>query len=127
MYTSLFFLAGWAALMGVSQAKSDPSCRAWLEVTPRGNMLEMSGNCASLTKKTTSFRYEMTLERQSVGGRSTSQQGGEFELAPGQSVVLSSTRVNADGQSTYIGRLRVFDAHNVLLAQDSVRHEPGSK
>ena len=127
MYTALFFLAGWAALMGVSQAESDSLCRAWLEVTPHGNMLEMTGKCASLTKKSVSFRYEMTLERQSAGGRSSSQQGGEFQLAPGQSVVLSSSRINMDGQSTYIGHLRVFDAHNVLLAHDSVRHEPGSK
>ncbi|NVO30313.1 curli-like amyloid fiber formation chaperone CsgH [Hymenobacter lapidiphilus] len=127
MYTALFFLAGWAALLGVSQAASDLPCRAWLEATPHGNMLEMTGKCASLTKKAASFRYEITLERQAAGGRSSSQQGGEFELAPGQSVVLSSTRVNIDGQSTYIGHLRVFDTHNVLLAQDSVRHEPGSK
>ncbi|RFP66018.1 hypothetical protein D0N36_05995 [Hymenobacter lapidiphilus] len=127
MYTALFFLASWAALLGVSQAESDPPCRAWLQVVPHGNTLEMTGNCTSLIKKVASFRYEMTLERQSAGGRSTSQQGGEFELAPGQSVLLSSTRVNIDGQSTYIGHLRVFDAHNILLAQDSVRHEPGSK
>ncbi|MBT2556813.1 hypothetical protein J7E24_03380 [Hymenobacter sp. ISL-91] len=127
MYTALFFLAGWAALMGVSQAASGPPYRVWLEATPRGNMLEMSGNCANLTKKTASLRYEMTLERQSAGGRSSSQQGGKFELTPGQSVVLSSTRINVDGQTTYIGHLGVFDAHNVLVAQDSIRHEPENK
>ncbi|OWP62946.1 hypothetical protein CDA63_11205 [Hymenobacter amundsenii] len=127
MHTILLFMAGWAALLGVSQAVSSPACKAWLQATPRGNMLEMTGNCSSLAGATGRYRYEMSVERHSSGGHSKSQQGGEFELAAGQSVVLSSTQVNIDGQTTYIGRLRVFDSQNVLLAQDSVRHEPGNK
>lgn len=127
MHTILLFMAGWAVLLGVSQATSSPPCRAWLQATPRGNMLEMTGNCSSLANANGRYRYEMSLERQSSGGHSTSRQGGEFELAAGQSVVLSSTQVNIDDQTTYISHLRVFNADNVLLAQDSVRHEPGKK
>ncbi len=127
MHIILLFMAGWAALLGVSQATPSPPCRAWLQATPRGNMLELTGNCSSLAGVAGRYRYEMSVERHSSGGRSKSQQGSEFELAAGQSVVLSSTQVNIDGQTTYIGHLRVFDGHNVLLAQDSVRHEPGNK
>ncbi|SET03965.1 curli-like amyloid fiber formation chaperone CsgH [Hymenobacter actinosclerus] len=127
MHTALLFLVGWAALLGASQAASGPPCRVWLQATPRGNMLELVGNCSSLTGAAGHYRYEMSLERQASGGRSTSQQGGEFDLAAGQSVVLSSTQVNIDGQATYVGHLRIFDAHNVLLAQDSVRHTPDNK
>ncbi|WP_019948357.1 curli-like amyloid fiber formation chaperone CsgH [Hymenobacter aerophilus] len=126
MHIVLLFLASAGALLGVSQTTSGPPCRAWLQATPRGSLLEVTGNCSSLAASTGHYRYEMSLERLSAGGRSTSQQGGEFDLAAGQSVVLASTQVNIDGKSTYVGHLRVFDAHNVLLAQDSVRHTPGN-
>lgn len=126
MHTVLPFLAGIGALLSVSLAGSGPPCRAWLQATPHGNLLEVTGNCTSLIGSSGHYRYEMSLERLSAGGRSASQQGGEFDLAAGRSIVLSSTQVNIDGKSVYVGHLRVFDAHNVLLAQDSIRHAPGN-
>lgn len=126
MHAVLLFLASVGALLSVSQTALGPPCRAWLQATPRGSSLEITGNCSSLAASAGHYRYEMSLERLSASGRSTSQQGGEFDLAAGQTVVLSSTQVNIDGKSTYVGYLRVFDAHNALLAQDSMRHTPGN-
>lgn len=127
MKTLLSLLTGGLTLLLLAGAQTLPPCRAWLEATVQGDMLRLAGNCQSLRGIAGRYRYEMRLERQSGGGSSTSRQAGEFTLAANQAVVVSSTGVNIDGRSTYLGYLRVYDGAGQLVAQDSVRHEPKNK
>lgn len=127
MKTLVSLLTGGLTLLLLAGAQTLPPCRAWLEATVQGDMLRLAGNCQSLRGIAGRYRYEMRLERQSDGGSSTSRQAGEFTLAANQAVVVSSTGVNIDGRSTYLGYLRVYDGAGQLVAQDSVRHEPKNK
>ena len=123
----VFLLTAGLALLLLAGAQVLPPCRAWLEATGQSDMLRLAGNCQSLRGTTGRYRYEMRLERQSGGGSSISRQAGEFTLAANQAVVVSSTGVNIDGRSTYLGYLRVYDGAGQLVAQDSVRHESENK
>ena len=94
-------------------------CRAHLELRQQDGLLTVTGHCRSLLPTTARYRYELSVLRESTGGRSQNTQRGEFEVAPEQEVALSQARVNASAQDTYRIHLRVLDLAGHTVAQDS--------
>ncbi|MDB5233966.1 MAG: hypothetical protein JWR44_959 [Hymenobacter sp.] len=96
-----------------------PPCQAKIELTMHDQMLTVRGHCRSLVPEPARYRYRLVVVRQSRGGRSQNNQGGEFTLAPQQDAVLSEVRLNAGPQDLYQARLLIFDLNGRVLAQDS--------
>jgi hypothetical protein len=94
-------------------------CRAHLELQQQDGFLTVTGHCRSLLPTAARYRYELSLLRESAGGRSQNTQRGEFDVAPEQEVSLSQARVNASAQDTYRIHLRVLDLAGHTVAQDS--------
>jgi hypothetical protein len=106
-------------LSGGPRAAAPAPCRAHLELRQQDGFLTVTGHCQSLLPATARYRYELTLLRESAGGRSQNTQRGEFDVAPAQEVALSQARVNASAQDTYRIHLRVLDLAGHVVAQDS--------
>lgn len=109
----LLILGSW------SRAAAPMPCRAHLELHQQDGFLTVTGHCQSLLPTAAHYRYELSLLRESAGGRSQNTQRGEFDVAPAQEVSLSQARVNASAQDTYRIHLRVLDLAGYTVAQDS--------
>jgi hypothetical protein len=109
----LLLLGNWPS------AAAPVPCRAHLELHQQDGFLTVTGHCRSLLPTTAHYRYELSLLRESAGGRSQNTQRGEFDVAPAQEVSLSQARVNASAQDTYRIHLRVLDLAGHTVAQDS--------
>jgi hypothetical protein len=94
-------------------------CRAHLELQQQNGFLTVTGRCQSLLPTPAHYRYELSLLRESAGGRSQNMQRGEFDVAPAQEVSLSQARINASAQDAYRIHLRVLDLAGHTVAQDS--------
>ncbi len=102
------------------RAAAPAPCRAHLELHQQDGFLTVTGRCQSLLATPARYRYELSLLRESTGGRSQNTQRGEFDVAPAQEVSLSQARVNASAQDAYRIHLRVLDLAGHTVAQDSV-------
>lgn len=118
MNSLLLFLTAWHGMAGPAP------CRAHLELRQQDGYLTVVGHCTSLLPTAAHYRYELSMLRESSGGRSQNTQRGEFEVAPSQEVALSQTRVNASAQDTYRVHLRVLDLAGHTVAQDSAVQVP---
>ncbi|MGY3088357.1 hypothetical protein ACVWYF_001390 [Hymenobacter sp. UYAg731] len=99
-------------------------CQARLEMHQQDGLLSVTGHCRNLLPTAGRYRYELSLQRESAGGRSQNTQRGEFDVAPQQEVSLSHSRVNASPQDTYHVHLRVLDLAGHVVAQDSAAQVP---
>lgn len=113
MFPLLLLLAAWQG------AGAPEPCRARLELHQQNGFLTVTGRCRSLLPTTARYRYELSLLRESAGGRSQNTQRGEFDVAAAQEVALSQAQVNATAQDTYRIHLRVLDLAGHTVAQDS--------
>ena len=95
-------------------------CQAWISTERGVGTVTLTSHCRSLSQRLTAYRYELHLRRQGGGAESTNSQSGRFELAAGQEVVLSQLRLSTDPQTRYQVHLRIFNAANEVVAQDSV-------
>ena len=96
-------------------------CQAWISTQHTMDGLTFTGHCRSLLQQPNTYRYELRLRKWGNAGQSSSSQGGQFELVANQQLVLSQIRVNSDSQTHYQVHLRIFNAANELVAQDSVQ------
>lgn len=99
-------------------------CQAHLELQQKDGFLTVTGHCRSLLPTAARYRYELSLLRESTGGRSQNTQRGEFNVAPEQEVSLSQARVNTTPHDTYRIHLRVLDLAGHTVAQDSAVQAP---
>lgn len=117
MFFLFLLLAAWQ--------NSDASpCLARLEMHQQNGFLTVVGHCRNLRPTAGHYRYELSLQRESAGGRSQNTQRGEFDLAPQQEVSLARSQVNAGPQDTYRIHLRVLDQAGQVVAQDSAAQVP---
>ena len=103
----------------LAQVPGEP-CQAKIELAWHEQQLTISGHCRSLLDASSRYRYQMLVVRQSRGGRSQNNQGGEFTLPPRQDVELSVVRLSAQPNEQYQIHLIVFDLDGHTVAQDSV-------
>ena len=107
-------------LLTAWQGSAEPSpCQARLELKQHEGMLTVTGRCRNLLPTAARYRYELSLTRAGLGGRSQNTQRGEVEVAPQQEISLSQSQINASPQDTYRIHLRVLDLAGHVLAQDS--------
>ena len=101
-----------------AQVPGEP-CQAKIELFWHEQQLTISGHCRSLIDAPARYRYQLLVVRQSRGGRSQNNQGGEFVLPPRQGVELSVVRLGAQPNDQYQVHLTVFDLDGHAVAQDS--------
>ena len=95
------------------------ACQAKIELTWHEQQLIISGHCRSLLDVPGRYRYQLLVVRQSRGGRSQNNQGGEFALPSRQNMELSVVRLSVQPDDQYQVHLTVFDLDGQAVAQDS--------
>lgn len=109
----LFFFA----LPLVPFAQEETDVLAELELTKTDGQLEMSGYCTNQSGRTRSLSYKLIMLRvDSRNNRSSSNQGGMFELGDGARRLLSTTSINIDEGSYMLATLEIYEGEK-LLAQ----------
>ena len=112
----LLALVAWPALAALQAA---PPCLAHLALHEQDGLLHIVGSCRSQLPQAAQYRYELRTQRTGPAGQSTTTQGGQFELPPGQEVTLSQVSLNAGADAHYHLHLLVYDATGHAVAQDS--------
>ncbi len=124
----LLCLALWSCSV-LAQDKSgdkEEEVSAKLELTETDGQLEMSGYCSNQSGRTRSLSYKLKMLRvDSRGNRSSSNQGGMFELADGADRLLSTTAVNVDDGSYILVTLEIYEGEELLaIAREKVGEIP---
>lgn len=101
-----------------------PLCQAHLLTQQTGAMLTLTGECQNTSAQTLSLRYELSTDKRGTSGTSRNAQAGKFTVLPGQKTVLSQTSLNVGPADYYRVHLRLLDAQNNVVAQDSLVHAP---
>jgi hypothetical protein len=92
---------------------------ATLKLTKKDGQLELSANCTNNSGKDQSLSYQLTMLRVDTRqNRSSSKQGGTFELGQEGERQLSVTSINIDKGSYMLATLDIYEGEN-LVAQAS--------
>lgn len=67
------------------------------------------------------YRYQLVVKHRSSIGQSQNSQGGTFDLAGSQDIVLSSVRLSAGPNDSLVAQLLIFDELGHVIAQDSTQ------
>lgn len=104
---------------------SPPSvCQAHLLTQQTGAMLTLTGECENISEQALNLRYELSTDKRGTSGTSRNAQSGRFTVLPGQKAILSQTSLNVSPADYYRVHLRLLDAQNNVVAQDSLIHTP---
>jgi len=86
------------------------SASAWVELKPvtGRNMIQVTGHAIALDAAG-GMDFTLTLRRQNKGNSSSTRQSGRFDLAPGETKVLSSTSINFESGDELTIELKLLD------------------
>ncbi len=103
------------SLAAFAQEEPETGILAELKLTETDGQLEMSGQCINESGRTRSLSYKLTMLRvDSRNNRSSSNQGGVFELGDGASRLLSTTSINIDEGSYILATLEIYEGEKML-------------
>jgi hypothetical protein len=110
--------------MMTSSAEPASPCKAHLLTQQTGTMLTLTGECQNVSEQALSLRYELSANKRGASGTSRNTQSGRFTVLPGQKATLSQTSLSVSPADSYQVYLRLLDAQNNVVAQDSLVHTP---
>ncbi|WP_421949666.1 CsgE family curli-type amyloid fiber assembly protein [Phaeodactylibacter xiamenensis] len=113
----IVFLGLFFSTAAVAQTEETEDILATLKVTKTDGQLELSAHCTNNSGRDRSLSYQLTMLRiDTRQNRSSSKQGGSFELGHEGERRLSVTSVNIDDGSYVLATLDIYEGEN-LLAQ----------
>ena len=92
--------------------------KAWLEVTPDGEMTMITGKLVNSTTAPMTLSYDLVMEKKGKSGSTSNSSGGEFVADPGQEVDLAVTSVNIEKGDYVSILLKVYNEKGELVAED---------
>ncbi|WP_282781437.1 curli-like amyloid fiber formation chaperone CsgH [Phaeodactylibacter xiamenensis] len=113
----IVFLGLFFSTAAVAQTEETEDILATLKVTKTDGQLELSAHCTNNSGRDRSLSYQLTMLRiDTRQNRSSSKQGGSFELGHEGERRLSVTSVNIDDGSYVLATLDIYEGED-LLAQ----------
>ncbi len=98
-----------------AQGNAEEAIQAKLKLAETDGLLELSSHCTNNSGRTRSLSYKLKMLRVDTrGNRSSSKQGGMFELADGAERLLSTTSVNIDDGSYVLATLEIYEGEEKL-------------
>ncbi|WP_394343526.1 curli-like amyloid fiber formation chaperone CsgH [Hymenobacter metallilatus] len=124
-FTVSSWLAACAGLLTTAfSLAEDTGCQARLVAQPTNGMLLITGFCRNKTPQPLPVRYELLTSRSGQAGSTRNMQSGTYTIAPAQEQALSQTSISFQPDDACSIHLRLFNQHGLLLAEDSVIHQP---
>lgn len=115
----LFFVPAWL------QSQEDSGIAARLELREQDGQMELTGYCDNHSGRARSLSYKLSYQRiDSRNNRSSSSQGGAFELADGESLSLSTSSVNIDEESYLVATLEILEGEKTVARQSRTVGKP---
>jgi len=128
MINSLFgaqLLAAATLLGATATATGSSGLKAWLEPTPRGDIIEFQGFVTA--SEPMLVRYSLKVLRIGRGGRSSTSQGGKVEIvAPNEPTPLSLTAINVGKDDFYEAELTATGPDGEIIRVE-LTHRPEDK
>ena len=113
---SIALLWGWIPML--LNGQPDSGIVARLELNVQDGQMELTGYCDNQSGRDRSLAYKLAFLRVDTrNNRSSSAQGGAFELADGASRSLSTSRINIDEESYLIATLEILEGDKVVAQQ----------
>ncbi|HQU59911.1 MAG TPA: hypothetical protein PLU64_11985, partial [Saprospiraceae bacterium] len=113
---SIALLWGWIPML--LNGQPDSGIVARLELNVQDGQMELTGYCDNQSGRDRSLAYKLAFLRVDTrNNRSSSAQGGVFELADGASRSLSTSRINIDEESYLIATLEILEGDKVVAQQ----------
>ena len=102
------------------------SASAWIELKPLpgGRMMQITAHALALDA-VKGLDFSLSLRRQNKGNTSSTRQAGRFDLAAGDSKVLSTTSINVESGDELAIELKVLD-HGDEVSSATLSSRPPS-
>ena len=122
---SFVFLGLFFSTAAVAQTEETEDILATLKVTKTDGQLELSAHCTNNSGKGRSLSYRLTMLRVDTRqNRSSSKQGGAFELGHEGERRLSVTSVNIDDGSYVLATLDIYEGEDLVAqARETIGEE----
>ena len=96
------------------------SLKAWIDFIEEDSTAFVKGLFVNLTDKVETFDWEMTLERESLAGKSNEAFNGSFIAEPSIPMMIADVDVDLKKREYFVIILNVFDKKKSLIGTDTL-------
>jgi len=119
----IFLIGIYATSTQSIHASGDPTLKAWIDFIEEDKTAFVKGLFVSLSDKPQSFDWEMTLEKESLKGKTKESFDGTFVTQPQIPMMIAEVEVDLKKREYFVIIFNVFNKKKDLVGTDTLTSE----
>ena len=120
---SIFLIGILSTIINPIHASGDSSLKAWIDFIEEDRTAFIKGLFVNLSEKPQSFDWEMTLQTESIKGKTEESFDGTFVAEPKKPMMIAEVEVDLKKREYFVIILNVFNKNKDLVGTDTLTSE----